>query len=274
MKVAALQMVSTDTLAENLEQASLLLSQAAAQGAELAVLPEYFCLIGRHDGDKLAIQETFGVGPIQTFLAEQARTLNLWIVAGTLPLSVDPSGPTDRVFNSSLVFNPQGQCVARYDKIHLFRFDNGVEAYDESRVLSAGTLPTQFALPARDGHVWQIGLSVCYDLRFAELYRAYAANGVDLMLVPSAFTFTTGQDHWEILLRARAIENLSFVAAAAQGGTHPSGRKTWGHSLLIDPWGHILAEQAQGAGVVIADLDPAQLAQRRSQLPALQHRLL
>jgi nitrilase len=178
------------------------------------------------------------------------------------------------VFNSSLVFNPQGQCVARYDKIHLFRFDNGVEAYDESRVLSAGTLPTQFAVPARDGHVWQIGLSVCYDLRFAELYRAYAANGVDLMLVPSAFTFTTGQAHWEILLRARAIENLSFVAAAAQGGTHPSGRKTWGQSMVIDPWGRILAEQAQGAGVVIADLDPAQLAQRRSQLPALQHRLL
>ena len=274
MKVAALQMVSTDALAENLEQASLLLSQAAAQGAELAVLPEYFCLIGHHDSDKLAIQETFGAGPIQTFLAEQARTLGLWIVAGTLPLSIDPALPADRVFNSSLVFNPQGQCVARYDKIHLFRFDNGVEAYDESRVLSAGTLPTQFALPARDGHVWQIGLSVCYDLRFAELYRAYAANGVDLMLVPSAFTFTTGQAHWEILLRARAIENLSFVAAAAQGGTHPSGRKTWGQSLLIDPWGHILAEQAQGAGVVIADLDPAQLAQRRSQLPELQHRLL
>jgi nitrilase len=274
MKVAALQMVSTDALAENLEQASLLLSQAAAQGAELAVLPEYFCLIGHHDSDKLAIQETFGAGPIQTFLAEQARTLGLWIVAGTLPLSIDPALPTDRVFNSSLVFNPQGQCVARYDKIHLFRFDNGVEAYDESRVLSAGTLPTQFALPARDGHVWQIGLSVCYDLRFAELYRAYAANGVDLMLVPSAFTFTTGQAHWEILLRARAIENLSFVAAAAQGGTHPSGRKTWGQSLLIDPWGRILAEQAQGIGVVIADLDPAQLAQRRSQLPALQHRLL
>ena len=274
MKVAAIQMVSGTERDANLAQARQALAQAAEQGAELAVLPEYFCLLGQRDTDKLAIQETFGAGPIQTFLAEQARTLGLWIVAGTLPLSVDPALPTDRVFNSSLVFNPQGQCVARYDKIHLFRFDNGVEAYDESRVLSAGTLPTQFALPARDGHVWQIGLSVCYDLRFAELYRAYAANGVDLMLVPSAFTFTTGQAHWEILLRARAIENLSFVVAAAQGGTHPSGRKTWGQSLLIDPWGHILAEQAQGAGVVIADLDPAQLAQRRSQLPALQHRLL
>ena len=274
MKIAALQMVSTDVLAENLAQAGRLLSQAAAQGAELAVLPEYFCLIGQHDSDKLAIQEPFGKGPIQTFLAEQAQTLGLWIVAGTIPLSVGASVPTDRVFNSSLVFDPQGQCVARYDKIHLFRFDNGTEAYDESRVLSAGNSPTQFALPARDGHVWQIGLSVCYDLRFAELYRAYAANGVDLMLVPSAFTFTTGQAHWEILLRARAIENLSFVAAAAQGGTHPSGRKTWGQSLVIDPWGQVLAEQAQGVGVVIAELDPAQLAKRRSQLPALQHRLL
>ncbi len=274
MRVAALQMVSTDVLAENLAQAGQLLSQAAAQGAELAVLPEYFCLIGHHDSDKLAIQESFGAGPIQTFLAEQARSLGLWIVAGTLPLSIDPSSPTDRVFNSSLVFNPQGQCVARYDKIHLFRFDNGAESYDESRVLSAGSLPTQFALPARDGHVWQIGLSVCYDLRFAELYRAYAANGVDLILVPSAFTFTTGQAHWEILLRARAIENLSYVAAAAQGGTHPSGRTTWGQSLVIDPWGQVLAEQAQGTGVVIADLDPAHLATCRSQLPALQHRLL
>jgi nitrilase len=164
--------------------------------------------------------------------------------------------------------------VARYDKMHLFRYDNGREAYDESRVLQAGSTPTQFALPSRDGHTWQVGMSVCYDLRFPELYRSYAARGAELLLVPSAFTHTTGQAHWEVLLRARAIENLSFVAAAAQGGTHPSGRRTWGQSMLVDPWGKVLAQQAQEPGVVMAEFDAAQLTQCRSHLPALQHRLL
>jgi len=271
MKIAAIQMVSTGTLADNLQQAGTLLAQAAAQGAELAVLPEYFCLIGLHDGDKLAIQEPYGSGPIQQFLADTARQLGLWIVGGTLPLTATQA---DRVFNSTLVFNPQGECVARYDKIHLFRFDNGVERYDESRVLERGATPTRFELLSRDGHRWQVGLSVCYDLRFPELYRAYARDGVDLILVPSAFTHTTGKAHWEVLLRARAIENLAFVAAAAQGGVHPNGRHTWGQSLAIDPWGQVLAEQAQGPGVVLAELDAAQLGQRRAQLPALDHRLL
>ena len=271
MKIAALQMVSTGDLAENLLQARGLLDQAAQQGAELVVLPEYFCLIGPRDADKLAIQEAFGSGPIQTFLADTARALGLWVVGGTLPLGA--SSP-ERVYNSALVFNPEGACVARYDKMHLFRFDNGVESYDESRVLDAGTHPTRFALPSRDGHVWQVGLSVCYDLRFAELYRGYAREGVDLLLVPSAFTHTTGQAHWEVLLRARAIENLAYVAAAAQGGEHPNGRRTWGQSMVVDPWGLILAQQAQGAGVVCADLDPHTLAKCRAQLPALQHRLL
>jgi deaminated glutathione amidase len=164
--------------------------------------------------------------------------------------------------------------VARYDKIHLFRYDNGRESYDESRVLDRGHTPTRFALPARDGHTWQIGMSVCYDLRFAELYRGYAAQGVDLLLVPAAFTHTTGRAHWEVLLRARAIENLAYVAAAAQGGTHPNGRQTWGQSLLVDPWGHVLAEQAQGPGVVAAELDAQALLNWRKQLPALQHRVL
>jgi nitrilase len=153
------------------------------------VLPEYFCLIGRHDGDKLAIQEPFGSGPIQQFLADRAKSLGLWIVGGTLPLTASLA---DRVFNSTLVFDPRGQCVARYDKIHLFRFDNGTERYDESRVLERGATPTRFALPSVDGHTWQVGLSVCYDLRFPELYRGYAKDGVDLLLVPSAFTHTTG----------------------------------------------------------------------------------
>jgi nitrilase len=277
MFVAALQMVSSASLADNLAQARRLLQEAADQGAELAVLPEYFCLIGARDDDKLAIQERFGAGPIQDFIAAQAQALGLWIVAGTLPLT--PDGPPDlgaspRVLNSSLAFDPQGLCVARYDKMHLFRFDNGREAYDESRVLQAGTHPRQFALKSKDGHVWQVGMSVCYDLRFAELYRAYAARGADLLLVPSAFTHTTGQAHWEVLLRARAIENLSFVAAAAQGGTHPSGRRTWGQSMVVDPWGTVLAQQAQEPGVILAECDAAQLARCRSQLPALQHRLL
>jgi nitrilase len=218
---------------------------------------------------------------LQQFLADQARSLGLWLVGGTLPLVpvqtlADAAEATDgaRVSNSSLVFSPTGECVARYDKIHLFRFDNGVERYDESQVLMAGTQPTTFDLPSKDGHIWRIGMSVCYDLRFAELYRAYANAGTHLMLVPSAFTFTTGQDHWEVLLRARAIENLSFVAAAAQGGLHDNQRRTWGQAMLVDPWGKVLAQQAQGPGVVLAELDFAVLAACRSRLPALQHRVL
>ncbi len=271
MKIAAIQMVSTGEVAHNLQQAAALLQQAAEQGAELAVLPEYFCLIGQHDADKLAIQEPFGSGPIQQFLAEAAQRWKLWIVGGTLPLT---GAGDNKVFNSSLAFNPEGHCVARYDKIHLFRFDNGRESYDESRVLDRGHLPARFALPSRDGHTWQIGMSVCYDLRFAELYRAYAAEGVDLLLVPAAFTHTTGKAHWEVLLRARAIENLAYVVAAAQGGVHPNGRQTWGQSMAIDPWGHVLAQLPQGEGVVLAGLDALALQQWRSQLPALQHRVL
>jgi nitrilase len=271
MKVASIQMISTGVVADNLQQAQTLLQQAADQGAELAVLPEYFCLIGQHDSDKLAIQEPFGNGPIQSFLADTARRLGLWLVGGTLPLS---GAGDNKVFNSSLAFDSQGECVARYDKIHLFRFDNGKESYDESRVLERGQTPTRFALPSRDGHNWQIGMSVCYDLRFAELYRAYAAQGVDLLLVPAAFTHTTGQAHWEVLLRARAIENLAYVAASAQGGVHPNGRQTWGQTLLVNPWGQVLAQQAQGPGVVLAELDAVALQHWRSQLPALQHRVL
>ncbi|MEN9472386.1 MAG: hypothetical protein RLZZ495_475 [Pseudomonadota bacterium] len=281
MKVASIQMVSTASVDENIAQARKLLEQAAAAGAELAVLPEYFCLIGQRDADKLAIAETFGAhsndtessAPLQTFLSHTARELGLWIVGGTIPLRANQP---DRVFNSSLVFNPAGECVARYDKIHLFRFNNGRESYDESRVLEAGTQPVRFALPSRDGNTWQIGISVCYDLRFPELFRHYALgeNGMDLLVLSAAFTYTTGQAHWEILLRARAIENLCFVAASAQGGTHPNGRQTWGQSLLIDPWGAIAAQQAQGAGVVCADLDFARLNAVRTQLPALQHGVL
>jgi len=280
MKVAVIQMVSGTQVPANLQQARELLHQAAQAGAELAVLPEYFCLMGRRDADKLAIAEPFGQGPLQQFLADTAREEGLWLVGGTLPLASEAAGATDdsgllrRVCNSSLVFSPQGVCVARYDKIHLFRFDNGVESYDESTVLVAGTQPTTFDLDSRDGQRWRIGLSVCYDLRFAELYRAYADAGAHLLLVPSAFTHTTGQAHWEVLLRARAIENLAFVAAAAQGGQHDNARQTWGQAMLIDPWGQILAQRAQGAGVVLAELDFALLTACRSRLPALEHRVL
>ena len=268
MKVAAIQMVSGTEVRANLSAARLGLAQAAHKGAELAVLPEYFCLLGHSDRDKLAIAENPGSGPVQDFLAEQAAHHGLWIAGGTIPLaSPDPL----RVLNSSLVFNPQGLCMARYDKIHLFRFANESENYDEARTIVAGAQPSSFELASRDGHLWRIGLSVCYDLRFPELYRQLQAH---LLLVPSAFTHTTGQAHWEVLLRARAIENLAFVAAAAQGGLHDNGRRTWGHSMLIDPWGQVLSVQPEGAAVVLADLDPGQLKERRSQLPALNHRAL
>lgn len=271
MKIAAVQMVSSTRLAHNLAQARTLLEQAAAAGAELAVLPEYFCLLGARDTDKLAIQEPFGQGPIQAFLAAAARELGLWIVGGTLPITV---GDGARVRNSSLVFDPAGDCVARYDKIHLFRFDNGTERYDESRVLERGDTPVLVDVTARDGRAWRVGLSACYDLRFPELYRRYAAAGAELLLVPSAFTHTTGQAHWATLLRARAIENLAYVLAPAQGGLHENGRRTWGQSMLVDPWGQVLAERAEGEGCVLGMLDAGRLAQARQQLPALEHGVL
>lgn len=273
MKAAAIQMVSSTRLDDNLRTAHTLLVQAANAGAELAVLPEYFCIMGQRDTDKLALQEALGRGPIQDWLASTARDLGLWIVAGTLPLSCDPRDEK-RVRNASLAFNPQGERVACYDKIHLFKFDDGTRTYDEAAVLARGTQPVHFDLPSRDGHCWRIGMSVCYDLRFPELYRAYAAAGADVLLVPSAFTYVTGQAHWEVLLRARAIENLSAVVAAAQGGLHENGRRTWGHSMVVDPWGQVLSLQAEGAGVALAELDAAALAQRRTSLPALGHRVV
>lgn len=268
MKVAAIQMVAGSDLDDNLKGAYVLFKQAALLGAELAALPEYFCLIGAKDTDKLAISEPLGEGKIQQFLAQTARELKLWIVGGTLPLaSADPL----HVRNSVLVYSPVGELVTRYDKIHLFRFDNGRESYDESHVLERGNRPVVFELPSKDGHTWRIGLSVCYDMRFPELYRSQV---VDAWLVPSAFTYTTGEAHWEVLLRARAIENLAYVIAPAQGGTHPTGRRTWGHSMVIEPWGQVMGLLAEGEGVVLADLDVSHLQRLRSQLPALQHRVL
>ena len=271
MKIALIQMVSSHVLEDNLAQADVLLQRAAAAGAELAVLPEYFCLMGLRDHAKLAIAENFGSGPIQRFLADRARTLGVWLVAGTLPLVGPAPG---RVFNSTLVFDSQGLCVSRYDKMHLFQFDDGTESYDEARVLQRGDTPAYFDVPSVDGNLWRIGLSVCYDLRFPELYRDYATSGAHLLLVPSAFTYTTGQAHWEVLLRARAIENLAFVAAAAQGGEHTNGRRTWGQSMVVDPWGQVQAQLPYLAGIVCSELQHDTLVQCRRQLPALQHRVL
>jgi len=268
MKVASIQMVSGVAVEPNLAQARQLLEQASAAGAELALLPEYFCIMGRHDTDKLALAEPAGQGPIQAFLATAARELGLWVVGGTLPIATDD--PT-HVANASLAYGPDGQAVARYDKIHLFRYDNGRERYDEAAVLAAGNTPTTFVLTDRSGERWTVGMSVCYDLRFPELYRQL---GADILLVPAAFTYTTGQAHWELLLRARAIENQAYVLASAQGGQHENGRQTWGQSMVIDPWGAILGQLPSGTGVVLAEIDRHHLQQVRQQLPALQHRKL
>ncbi len=268
MRVAVIQMVSGADAKANLAAAARALAQAASEGAELALLPEYFCLLGHRDTDKLKLAEPAGAGPLQDFLGEQACKHGLWLAGGTLPLATDRPG---KVYNSHLVFDPQGRLAARYDKMHLFRFTGENESYDEARTLEAGQMSARLDLPSRDGHCWRVGLSICYDLRFPELFRQQSN---DLLLVPSAFTYTTGQAHWEVLLRARAIENLAFVAAAAQGGQHDNGRRTWGHSMLIDPWGQVLALQPEGFGVITAELDAAELHKRRRQLPSLEHRVL
>jgi len=271
MKVAAIQMVSAIAREANLARAHGLLAQAAEAGAELAVLPEYFCMMGARDTDKLGLRETAGAGTVQGFLADAAREFGLWIVGGTLPIETTDA---EHVFNSSLCYSPDGQCVARYDKIHLFYFDNGIERYDERRVIAPGDTPVVFDLPSRDGHRWRVGMSVCYDLRFPELYRALARLGAELLLVPSAFTRTTGAAHWEVLLRARAIENLAWVVAPAQGGTHENGRQTWGQSMIVDPWGAVVAQQDGEEGVVLFDIDAGQVGRMRAQLPVLSHCVL
>jgi nitrilase len=266
MKIAALQTVSTADVDRNLEAAARLIAEAAREGAELAALPEYFCLMGRRDDDKLGLAEAPGEGPIQAFLAAQAKQHGLWLIGGTLPMrTADPA----HARNSCCVYGPDGTLAARYDKIHLFRYDNGRESYDEARVLEAGSEPvTLQAGPLR------VGLSVCYDLRFPELYRRLCTPPCDLLSVPAAFTYTTGRAHWELLLRARAVENQCYVIAPAQGGTHDNGRRTWGHSMVVDPWGEVLAVRPEGDGVVLAEVDAKRLTTLRQQLPALEHRRL
>ncbi|MCW5635362.1 MAG: carbon-nitrogen hydrolase family protein [Rubrivivax sp.] len=276
IRIAALQMVSTPDVGRNLEAADALVAEAARAGASLVALPEHFGLLGRRETDKLAVAEAPGRGPIQQFLAEAARRHEVFIVGGTLP--VTPHGGTvagdaARVLNRSCVFGPDGRELAHYDKIHLFAFDNGRESYDEGRTMLAGSEPVAAELPLPAGPL-RVGLSVCYDLRFPELYRALTQPPCDVLAVPAAFTYTTGRAHWEVLLRARAVENQCYVLAPAQGGTHENGRRTWGHSMIVDPWGEVLACRDEGAGVVLAEVDPQRLAEVRRQLPALAHRRL
>lgn len=268
LSVASIQMVSTSDVSENLELASHLIQAAAKQGARLIVLPEYFCLMGLKDTDKIQAREAIGQGPIQERLAAIAQEHQIYLVAGTIPLAAhDPH----KVLNSTVVFSPTGEEICRYDKIHLFGFQTSSERYQESETIEAGNQTKSLKISI-DGQVWTFGLSICYDLRFPELYRAQGE--VDCHLVPAAFTYTTGKDHWEILLRARAIENQCYVLASAQGGTHPNGRRTWGNTMLIDPWGEILAKLPEGPGFISGVLSKNRLNEVRSKLPALAHRKL
>lgn len=264
VRIAALQMVSSNILDDNLNEFKRLAGLAVADGANMVALPEYFCFMGLKESDKLALAEEPGKGPIQDYLANVASSLGVWVFAGSIPIkSPDPR----KVLNTQLVFDNLGQQVCRYDKIHLFSFSRGNESYDESRSISPGR-----SVAVVDTPLARIGLSICYDLRFPELYRKMGV--VDLILVPSAFTYTTGQAHWEILLRARAIENQCYVLAPAQGGRHVNGRRTWGHSMLIDPWGEVMSVLAENPGVVIGDIDPLRIKEVRESLPALKHRVI
>ncbi len=262
--VAAIQMISSPSVEENLATAQRLVAQAAAGGAKLVVLPEYWAIMGQQETDKLAHAEQAGSGPIQDGMAQMARRHGIWLIGGTLPLVSEQAG---KVLNTTLVYDPQGEPAGRYDKIHLFGFTRGAESYNESRTIVAGSQVRSIALP-----FGRVGLSVCYDLRFPELYRAM--GDCALIVLPAAFTHTTGRAHWEVLLRARAIENQCYVLASAQGGLHPNGRRTWGHSMLIDPWGEIKAVLPEGEGVVIGDIDTLFLAGVRESLPALAHRTM
>lgn len=263
-RMAAIQMVSSPDVAANLAEAGRLLRQAAEGGAKLAALPEFFPIMGLRDTDKVAVREIPGDGPIQTFLAEQARALGLWIVGGSVPLR---SELPNKVRNSCLIYDDRGSLAARYDKIHLFGYVNAHERYVESNTIEPGeqivTVDTPFG---------RLGISVCYDLRFPELYRAMGP--VDVILAPSAFTATTGKAHWETLIRARAVENLAYLIAPAQGGRHASGRETHGDTMIVDPWGVVLERLPVGPGVVAAEVDLDRVAAVRASLPALEHRTL
>ena len=262
-KVAALQMVSTPELGANLKSAERLIAAAADAGARLVALPENFYLIGRHEADKVKLREREGTGPIQEFLADAARRHRVWLLGGTAPLETRDAG---RILSASLLFDDAGRRVARYDKMHLFRFDGGgEERYDEARTLEPGARAVSVQSP-----FGRLALSICYDVRFPELYRSLGE--FDAVFVPSAFTVPTGRAHWEILLRARAVENQAYVVAPAQGGLHDSGRRTYGHTMIVDPWGDVLAVKAEGEGIVLGEIDTDRIREVRASLPALVNR--
>jgi nitrilase len=263
-KVAAVQMASGPNVTGNLNEAGRLIEKAAQQGAKLVVLPEFFAIMGMKETDKIAVREQPGSGQIQNFLSETARKHKIWLVGGSIPLVADAP---NKVRNSCLVYNELGEQVARYDKIHLFNLDLGNEQYHEADTIEAGD-----KVVVVDSPFGRIGLAVCYDLRFPELFRAM--KDVDIIVLPAAFTATTGKVHWEALVRARAIENLSYFIAAAQGGYHVNGRETNGHSMVVDPWGRVLDELTRGSDVVMAEVNPNYQASLRSSLPALTHRTI
>ncbi len=263
-RVAAVQMVSGPDPAANCAAADALIGEAAARDAMLVVLPEYFPQIGASDAEKIALREMDGVGPLQDFLSQAAARHRVWLVGGSLPL--EASVP-DKIRNACLVYDDQGRRVARYDKLHLFGFEHGAERYNESATIEPGTAVASF-----DSPLGRVGLSICYDLRFPELYRALGA--VNLICVPAAFTQTTGEAHWELLLRARAVENQCYLVAAAQGGTHPGGRVTYGDSMIVNPWGVVLDRLAKGPGVATAEIDLDRIDSVRASMPALAHRRL
>jgi deaminated glutathione amidase len=262
-RVAAIQMASGPNVGANLSEAERLIGMAVAQGAKLVVLPEFFAIMGSKESDKIAVRETEGKGPIQKFMSHMAKQHKIWLI-GSLPLEANA---TDKVRNACLVYDDKGKLAARYDKIHLFGLDLGNERYREEETIEPGDKVVVVETP-----FGRIGLSICYDLRFPELYRAM--GDVDLIVIPSAFTETTGKAHWEILVRARAVENLAYVVAAAQGGYHLSGRETHGNSMIVDPWGVVLDRLPRGSGVVIAGINPNYQASLRKSLPALTHRTL
>lgn len=267
-RVAVIQMVSSDQLDDNLQRAEVLVRKAAGAGAKLVALPENFALMGRRQSDVLSIAEAEGEGPIQQRLAVLARSAGIWLLAGTMPMQTTQP---DRVHSASLLFDDQGHQVARYNKIHLYDVDlpGRDESYRESNTFQAGD-----ALQVVETPVGRLGLSVCYDLRFPELYRALQSQGADLFAIPSAFTATTGAAHWHTLIKARAIENLCTVLAPNQGGRHVNGRETYGHSLIVDPWGVTLAEAGTGEAVLLADLDQEAQRRMRQDFPVLQHHRL
>jgi len=262
--IAAIQMVSGPAVGANLAEAGRLIAAAAAQGARLVALPEYFPLIGASDAERLAAREADGQGPIQEFLADMAKRHGVWLIGGSLPLVADDPA---KLRNTCLVYDDSGRRVARYDKIHLFGFSRGAESYNESLTIEPGSQVVAF-----DSPFGRIGLAICYDLRFPELFRALGE--VDLLVLPAAFTETTGRAHWELLLRSRAVENQCYLLAAAQGGRHPNGRVTHGNSMIVDPWGEVLGRLDKDAGVVLAAMEAERLGEVRASLPALKHRVL